>query len=173
MKAFHIKSGKPLSQTARTGKKINYSKCFWHIGLRREKSCMCIPGPTSKARRHTTDIVDQPTRSRMMAAIKGRNTKPELAMRRALHSRGFRFRLCVKNIPGRPDLVFPKFNAVVFVHGCFWHRHEGCKYCTTPSTHPDFWQTVFSTSIRPPIPRTFGHPFHDDPATYSTVIRPV
>jgi DNA mismatch endonuclease (patch repair protein) len=108
---------------------------------------MCTPSPTSNARRHTTDIVDQPTRSRMMAAIKGRNTKPELATRRALHSRGFRFRLCVKNIPGRPDLVFPKFKAVIFVHGCFWHRHEGCKYCTTPSTRPDFWQSKFRQNI--------------------------
>jgi DNA mismatch endonuclease (patch repair protein) len=147
MKAFNIEGGEALSQTTWTGKKINYSHCLWHIGLRRQKSGKCIPSLASKARRHTTDIVDQPTRSRMMAAIKGRNTKPELAMRRALHSRGLRFRLHVKNIAGRPDLVFPKFKAVVFVHGCFWHRHEGCKYSTTPSTRPVFWQAKFRQNI--------------------------
>ncbi len=81
-----------------------------------------------------TDIVDQQTRSRMMAAIRGKDTKPELALRRALHARGFRFRLHSKAVRGRPDLVLPKYRAVVFVHGCFWHRHEGCRYTTTPSS---------------------------------------
>ena len=70
-----------------------------------------------------TDIVDQQTRSRMMAGIKGKDTEPELVLRRALHARGFRYRLHLKNVPGRPDLVFPKHYAIVFVHGCFWHRH--------------------------------------------------
>jgi len=75
-----------------------------------------------------TDIVDRQTRSRMMAGIKGKNTKPELALRRALHARGFRYRLHSKNVHGRPDLVLPKHCAVVLVHGCFWHRHPGCRY---------------------------------------------
>lgn len=94
-----------------------------------------------------TDIVDKKTRSRMMAGIRGANTKPELALRRALHARGFRFRLHAKNVHGRPDLVFPKYRAVVFVHGCFWHRHEGCRYTTTPSTRQEFWQAKFRANM--------------------------
>lgn len=94
-----------------------------------------------------TDIVDKQTRSRMMSGIRGKDTKPELALRRALHSRGFRFRLHAKNVPGRPDLVFPKHRAVIFVHGCFWHRHEGCRYTTTPSTRPEFWQVKFEANV--------------------------
>lgn len=94
-----------------------------------------------------TDIVDQQTRSRMMAGIRGTNTKPELALRRALHARGFRFRLHSRTVNGRPDLVLPKHRAVVFVHGCFWHRHEGCRYTTSPSTRPEFWQTKFEANL--------------------------
>ena len=94
-----------------------------------------------------TDIVDQQTRSRMMAGIRGKNTKPELALRRALHARGFRFRLHSKAVHGRPDLVLPKYRAVVFVHGCFWHRHEGCRYTTTPSTRQEFWQGKFAANV--------------------------
>lgn len=94
-----------------------------------------------------TDIVDQQTRSRMMSGIRGKNTKPELALRRALHARGFRFRLHSGKVLGRPDVVFPKHCAVVFVHGCFWHRHEGCRYTTSPSTRPEFWQTKFEANI--------------------------
>ncbi len=93
------------------------------------------------------DIVDKATRSRMMAGIRGRNTKPELVLRRALHVRGFRYRLHVKNVHGRPDVVLPKYRAAVFVHGCFWHRHEGCRYATTPATRPEFWQTKFSANV--------------------------
>ena len=94
-----------------------------------------------------TDIVDQQTRSRMMAAIRGKDTKPELALRRALHARGFRFRLHSKAVRGRPDLVLPKYRAVVFVHGCFWHRHEGCRYTTPPSTRQEFWQAKFTANV--------------------------
>ncbi len=94
-----------------------------------------------------TDIVDKQTRSRMMAGIKGKDTKPELVLRRALHARGFRYRLHSKNVPGRPDLVFPKHHAIVFVHGCFWHRHERCRYTTTPSTRPEFWQAKFDANV--------------------------
>lgn len=93
------------------------------------------------------DIVDKQTRSRMMASIRAKDTKPELALRRTLHARGFRFRLHAKNVSGRPDLVFPKHHAVVFVHGCFWHRHAGCSYATTPSTRPEFWQAKFETNV--------------------------
>lgn len=94
-----------------------------------------------------TDIVDKQTRSRMMAGIKGKDTKPELVLRRALHVCGFRYRLHLKILPGRPDLVFPKYHAIVFVHGCFWHRHEGCRYTSTPSTHPEFWQAKFDANV--------------------------
>jgi len=94
-----------------------------------------------------TDIVDKQTRSRMMGGIKGKDTKPELVLRRALHARGFRYRLHSKNVPGRPDLVFQKHHAIIFVHGCFWHRHEGCRYTTIPSTRPEFWQTKFDANV--------------------------
>lgn len=85
-----------------------------------------------------TDVVDAATRSRMMSGIKGKNTSPEILIRKALHSRGFRFRLHVKYLPGKPDLVFPKYKSVVFIHGCFWHGHQ-CRYFKVPSTRSDFW----------------------------------
>lgn len=107
----------------------------------------CILGSAAKTRWHVADIVDKQTRSRMMAGIKGKDTKPELVLRKALHARGFRFRLHAKDVPGRPDLVFAKHHAVVFVHGCFWHRHADCRYATTPSTRPDFWQGKFDANI--------------------------
>jgi len=94
-----------------------------------------------------TDIVDKQTRSRMMSGIRGKNTKPELALRRALHAIGFRFRLHSKKLTGNPDIVLPKYRAVVFVHGCFWHRHKGCRYTTTPSTRPEFWQEKFKANV--------------------------
>lgn len=85
------------------------------------------------------DVVDSATRSRMMAGIRGKNTKPELLVRSYLHRRGLRFRLHVKTLPGKPDIALPKYRAVVFVHGCFWHRHPGCKFAYLPSNRPDFW----------------------------------
>jgi len=94
-----------------------------------------------------TDIVDPTTRSRMMAGIRGKNTKPELVLRRALHAKGLRFRLHSKNIIGAPDIVFPMYAAAVFVHGCFWHRHFGCRYATTPSTRSDFWEAKFAANV--------------------------
>jgi len=94
-----------------------------------------------------TDIVDQQTRSRMMSGIRGKNTKPELALRRALHARGFRFRLHSGKVHGRPDLVLPKHRSVVFVHGCFWHRHKGCRYATVPATRPEFWRAKFAANV--------------------------
>lgn len=96
---------------------------------------------------HVTDIVDKQTRSRMMAGIHGKDTKPELALRRALHARGFRFRLHSRKVYGRPDLILPKYRAAVFVHGCFWHRHKGCRYTTTPSTRQEFWQAKFAANV--------------------------
>ncbi|SHK49963.1 T/G mismatch-specific endonuclease [Shimia gijangensis] len=93
------------------------------------------------------DIVSKQTRSRMMAGIKGKNTKPEMVLRRALHARGFRYRLHSDNVLGRPDLVLPKHRVVVFVHGCFWHRHAGCRYTSTPSTRPEFWKMKFNANV--------------------------
>ena len=80
-----------------------------------------------------------PTRSRNMAAIRSRDTAPELIVRKQLFARGFRYRLNVRGLPGSPDLVFPKHRAAVLVHGCFWHRHEGCRFFQLPKTRPEFW----------------------------------
>src|SRR5690348_5185571 len=92
------------------------------------------------------DVVDRATRSRMMSGIRGRNTKPELIVRSYLHRAGLRFRLHA-NLPGKPDLVFPKYRTVVFVHGCFWHRHAGCKYAATPSSNAAFWKRKFAENV--------------------------
>ena len=86
-------------------------------------------------------------RSRNMSAIKSKNTKPEIAVRKVLHSMGYRFRLHSKDLPGSPDIVLPKYKTVIFVHGCFWHRHENCKYATTPKTRKEFWNKKFTTNI--------------------------
>src|SRR5262245_21297837 len=83
----------------------------------------------------------------MMAGIRSKDTRPELALRRALHARGFRFRLHAKHVAGRPDLVFPRYSAIVFVHGCFWHRHEACRDTTTPSTRSEFWASKFEVNV--------------------------
>ena len=85
------------------------------------------------------DVVSSKVRSRMMSGIRGRNTRPEMIVRRYLHGLGLRYRLHDRSLPGTPDLVFPKFNTVVFVHGCFWHRHDGCRFATTPSSNSEFW----------------------------------
>lgn len=86
------------------------------------------------------DIVDVSTRSRMMAGIKGRNTKPEILIRKLLHKKGFRFRIHVKDLPGKPDIVLPKYKAVIFVNGCFWHGHKDCHLFKLPATRTEFWQ---------------------------------
>lgn len=85
------------------------------------------------------DIVDKVTRSKMMAGIKGADTQPELVIRKALHSMGFRYRLHVKKLPGKPDLVFPKYKAIVLINGCFWHGHE-CHLFKWPRSRPQFWR---------------------------------
>ena len=93
------------------------------------------------------DIVDAATRSRMMAGIRGKHTRPELGLRRALHARGLRFRLHVRGLPGVPDIVLPRWRAAILVQGCFWHRHEGCRYATSPATRPEFWQNKFHENV--------------------------
>ena len=93
------------------------------------------------------DIVDRSTRSAMMARIGPRDTVPEMAVRRIAHRLGYRFRLHRRDLPGTPDLVFARHRVVVFVHGCFWHRHPDCKNCTTPKTRPEFWASKFSANV--------------------------
>jgi DNA mismatch endonuclease (patch repair protein) len=95
-----------------------------------------------------TDVVDNVTRSQMMAGIRGKNTKPERVIRTALHSAGFRYRVHVTDLPGTPDIVFPKYKAVILVHGCFWHRHSGCWWTTTPSTNTEFWLAKFDQNVK-------------------------
>ncbi|MBC8787302.1 DNA mismatch endonuclease Vsr [Pseudomonas fluorescens] len=93
------------------------------------------------------DVVDGVTRSRMMAGILGKNTRPELIVRRYLHACGYRYRLHRKDLPGKPDLVLPKYKLVIFVHGCFWHRHANCVYATSPSSRRDFWEEKLNGNI--------------------------
>ena len=94
-----------------------------------------------------TDIVDSQRRSVMMAGIRGRDTKPELVVRRIAHKLGRRFRLHRKDLPGRPDLIFPRHRLAVFVHGCFWHRHDGCRYAYTPKSRIGFWTKKFAQNV--------------------------
>lgn len=94
-----------------------------------------------------TDIMNSQIRSKVMANIRGRDTKPELFLRRALHAQGFRFRVNLRRLPGSPDIVLTKWRAAVFVHGCFWHRHDGCRKATTPSTNTDFWTAKFGANV--------------------------
>lgn len=91
------------------------------------------------------DIVPPETRSRMMAGIRGRDTKPELTLRRGLHALGFRYRLHVKDMPGKPDLVFPARRAVLFAHGCFWHGHD-CELFRWPKTRAEWWRNKIATT---------------------------
>ena len=94
-----------------------------------------------------TDIISQEHRSWNMSRITGKNTKPELRLRSILHRAGYRFRLHVSSLPGRPDVVLPKYRTVIFVNGCFWHRHQGCSKCYTPSSRTEFWTAKFEATI--------------------------
>lgn len=93
------------------------------------------------------DVVDKATRSRMMSAIRGTNTQPELAIRKYLHAGGFRFRLHRKDLPGKPDLVLSRYRLAIFVHGCFWHRHDGCYYATSPASRKEFWRNKLDGNV--------------------------
>lgn len=83
----------------------------------------------------------------MMSRIQGKNTKPELIVRRLAHALGFRFRLHRRDLPGSPDLVFPRLHKAIFVHGCFWHRHLGCKYAYSPKSNTAFWEAKFLANV--------------------------
>ena len=86
-------------------------------------------------------------RSEMMAAVRSRNTKPELIVRRMLHALGFRFRLHRRDLPGTPDIVLPKYRTIVQVNGCFWHQHPGCKFAHVPASRPEYWEPKLHRNV--------------------------
>lgn len=94
-----------------------------------------------------TDIVDQATRSRMMSCIRNRDTVPEMAVRRELYGLGIRYRLYNGKLPGRPDIVIGRLRTVIFVHGCYWHRHPGCRLAYTPKSNVEFWQRKLQGNV--------------------------
>lgn len=94
------------------------------------------------------DRLSEEHRSWNMSRIRGKDTKPELIVRSMLHRMGYRFRLHVKDLPGKPDIVLPKYRTVIFVHGCFWHRHTGCRLTYTPNSNVAFWNAKFAATTR-------------------------
>lgn len=94
-----------------------------------------------------SDVVSPAARSAMMAGIKGKNTKPEMLVRKALFAAGYRFRLHRKDLPGNPDVVLPGRKVAIFVHGCFWHAHQGCKLAKLPATRPEFWRDKLGRNV--------------------------
>jgi len=94
-----------------------------------------------------TDVFSKEERSRIMARVRGSNTTPELIVRSLLHRLGLRFRLHRKDIPGRPDIVLPKYKTIIFVHGCFWHQHVGCKAAERPSSNVGYWNKKLDNNI--------------------------
>ena len=94
-----------------------------------------------------TDFLSPAERSVRMSRIASKDTGPEVALRRALHRRGFRYKVNDKRLPGKPDIVLPRYRAVIFVHGCFWHRHIGCKIATTPKSNTAFWVGKFERNV--------------------------
>jgi DNA mismatch endonuclease (patch repair protein) len=94
------------------------------------------------------DTLTKAERSKRMSLIRSMNTSPELALRKALHALGLRYRLHVKDLPGKPDIVFRKHKVAVFVHGCFWHRHEGCKVANMPKSNTQFWEEKFNQNVQ-------------------------
>lgn len=94
------------------------------------------------------DIVSPEQRSRNMSAIRSANTKPEIYIRKLLFARGYRYRIGEKSVPGHPDIFLRRYNTAIFVHGCFWHRHPGCKYAYNPKSRVEFWQKKFGDNVR-------------------------
>jgi len=93
------------------------------------------------------DIISEAQRSWNMSRIKGKDTQPELLVRSLLHKLGYRFRIHRKDLPGKPDIILPRYKTVVFVHGCYWHRHKGCKYAYTPKSRVSFWAEKFKGNV--------------------------
>lgn len=94
-----------------------------------------------------SDVLTPEQRHYCMSRIKGKNTQPELFVRSMLHRLGYRFRLHLTSLPGKPDIVLPKYKTVIFVHGCFWHRHEDCQFAYTPKSRADFWEKKFESNL--------------------------
>lgn len=94
------------------------------------------------------DIVCPEKRSQNMSAIRSKNTKPEVYLRKLLFAQGYRYRIADKSVPGHPDIFLRKYNTAIFVNGCFWHRHPGCKYAYTPKSRVEFWQKKFDDNVR-------------------------
>lgn len=115
--------------------KVAISWCFWQS--------------KSEYGKHNgmTDTVSSVDRSKIMSRVRSKCSKAEVMLRKALHARGFRYRVNRRGLPGTPDLVFPRRGAVLFVHGCFWHRHDGCRRATTPATNEAFWTEKFKRNI--------------------------
>ena len=95
-----------------------------------------------------SDIVSPERHSKNMSAIRSKDTKPEIYLRKLLFVEGYRYRIAEKSVPGHPDIFLRKYNTAIFVHGCFWHRHQGCKYAYTPKTRIEFWQKKFDDNVR-------------------------
>lgn len=93
------------------------------------------------------DRLSATKRSWLMSRVRGVNTVPEMRVRKYLHALGFRYRLHGKNLPGKPDIVLPKYRTVIFVHGCFWHRHRGCRYASMPKSNVEFWKDKFESNV--------------------------
>ncbi len=94
------------------------------------------------------DTVDKSTRSKIMSKVGQKSTAPEMKLRKALFARGYRYRINVKKLSGSPDIVLPKYKVAIFIHGCFWHRHKGCKYSTMPKTRIEFWTKKFEANTK-------------------------
>lgn len=93
------------------------------------------------------DILAPEQRSVLMSRIRGKDTKPEMTVRRIAHSLGYRFRVHRRDLPGNPDVVFPRLRKIVFVHGCYWHRHNGCRYAYVPKSNTEFWKQKFDANV--------------------------
>lgn len=93
------------------------------------------------------DRITEEKRSWNMSRIRGKDTKPELIVRSQIHAMSYRFRLHVKDLPGKPDILLPKYRTAIFIHGCFWHRHPGCKYAYTPKSRENFWAEKFRKNV--------------------------
>ena len=94
------------------------------------------------------DIVSPEMRSRNMSAIRSKNTKPEVYLRKLLFAQGYRYRIADSSVPGHPDIFLRRYNTAIFINGCFWHRHPGCKYAYMPGSRVDFWQKKFDDNVR-------------------------
>lgn len=103
---------------------------------------------SSNEARSEMDTLTQRQRSEIMARVRSKNTRPELAVRRLLHGMGYRFRLHRASLPGKPDIVLPRHRVAVFVHGCFWHRHAGCAATRTPKSRVAFWREKFESNVK-------------------------